>query len=217
MKMKNKKFLIVGALLFFVSALGFMEVSSNSETPLQNGLVSTPFAENGDAEKAIIETVENSYDIQAEAAYTGDLSKFPTVFINDPRFELDPYTLQVVREMTNQPDLKSGGWLDYKMAYYSWRINSTRHAEELRATAKAENRDLTEAEKASLVDPYGRSAPMPAQDGVNDLTLTFMSVEVKEDVATVVYSDGVVEAELTIVLVDGRWYIAAFKGLKIVF
>ncbi|HEX2997581.1 MAG TPA: hypothetical protein VHP14_22350, partial [Anaerolineales bacterium] len=109
--------------------------------------------------KQIMQTIENAYDIETEAVYTFDLSKFSTVFINDPRFPLPDATLQVVREMTDDLSLESAGYLDYKLAYYSWRVNSTLHAEAVLAKAKTENRDLTDEERQSLIDKYGRTAP----------------------------------------------------------
>lgn len=42
-----------------------------------------------------------------------------------------------------------------------------------------------------------------------------MSVDVSEDVATVILDDGTYTAELTLVLVDEKWYIAGFKGMSV--
>ncbi|MBI5964598.1 MAG: hypothetical protein HY863_14055 [Chloroflexi bacterium] len=69
-----------------------------------------------------MKTVEKANDVEAEAAYTFDIKKFPTVFINDLRFPVSSGTLETIRELTNNPSLESAGWLDYKAAFYSWRI-----------------------------------------------------------------------------------------------
>jgi hypothetical protein len=102
-------------------------------------------------EKEVIKTVEKAYDIESEAGYTFDLSKLSTAFINDPRYPLEPALLQTVRELSNDPSLESAGYLDYKMAYYTWRRDSILHSEAVHDKAKAENRDLTDEEKNPLL------------------------------------------------------------------
>ena len=72
-------------------------------------------------------------------------------------------------------------------------------------------------EKASLIDPQGRTAPARSLGSTRKLALTFMSVDVNDDIATVVLKDGTYTAELTLVFVDGKWYIAGFKGISLNF
>jgi hypothetical protein len=170
---------------------------------------------NSKDEKEVIKTVEKAYDIESEAGYTFDLSKLSTVFTNDQRFPLGPSTLQTVRELTNNPDLESAGYLDYKTAYYTWRRDSILQSDAVYEKAKAENRDLTDEEKKALIDSHGRIAPSRGQAPENNkLTLIFLSVEINDDVALVVVDDGPSTAELTLVLVDGNWYIAGIKGIS---
>jgi hypothetical protein len=45
------------------------------------------------------------------------------------------------------------------------------------------------------------------------LTLIFLSVELKDDIALVILDDGPATVELTMVLVKGNWYIADIKGI----
>jgi hypothetical protein len=163
--------------------------------------------------KEVIKTVERSYDIEAEAGYTFDITKFSDVFINDPRFPVSAGTLETVRELTNNPSLESAGYLDYKLAYYSWIIHATTHAEKIKEKAKKENRALTEEERKSLVDSKGRMAPARSESPTRSLPLTFFSVEINGDIATVVLDDGPRTIKLTLVMVDKKWYVAAYKGL----
>lgn len=130
--------------------------------------------------KEVIKAVERSYDIEAEAGYTFDITKFSDVFINDPRFPVSAGTLETVRELTNNPFLESAGYLDYKLAYYSWIIHATTHAEKIKEKAKAENRALTEEERRSLVDSYGRMAPARSQSPTRSLPLTFFQSKLTE-------------------------------------
>jgi hypothetical protein len=167
----------------------------------------------GDEAKEIIKTVERAYDVESEVVYDFDLSKLSTVFVNDPRFPLDSSTLQTVSELTNNPSLESAGFLDYKMAYYSWRRDATLHAETVYAKAKSENRDLTDEEKKSLVDPYGRIAPPRAKDTKREYNLTFLSVEINDDIALVVLDTVGTTVELTLVYVNDNWYITGIRGI----
>ncbi len=203
--MKKKLFSILSGLLIF-SALSFSDGISKQSTSTNN----IPDAKET---KEVMKTVERAYDIEAEAAYTSDLTKFPTVFINDPRFNVSPETLQTIRELTQNPSLESAGWLDYKMAYYSWTSAAILHAEKLKEKAKAENRGLTDEEKASLIDPQGRTAPARSERSTRKNPVMFLSVEIDEDIATVVLDDGPMTVQLTLVLVDKQWYIAGYKGL----
>lgn len=203
MKTRLIPFMIVFAIALLV-LLGFTQRS------LKQSLVVPDSKE----EKDVIRTVEKAYDIEAEAGYTFDLSKLSTVFINDPRFPLATSTLQTVRELTDNPNLESAGYLDYKMAYYAWRRDSILHSEAVHEKAKSENRELTDEEKKSLIDPYGRIAPAKGLAPENNkINLIFLSVEINDDIALVVLDDGPATAELTLVLVDGEWYIAGIKGI----
>ena len=165
--------------------------------------------------KEIIDTIERAYDIEVEAAYTFDLSKFPTVFINAPRFPVSPGTLETVRQLTLNPALESAGWLDYKMAFYSWRRDSTLFSEAVQVKAKAENRDLTEEERKSLRDPWGRTAPARSESPIRSIAINYLTIEINNDTATVTLRRGIYHSELKLVLVDGRWYFAKERFLSV--
>ena len=206
----SKKVLILGVLVLALVALGFSKgllIITRSESPAS--IPDTPES------KKIMKTIENAYNIEAEAAYTFDLKKFPTVFINDPRFPLPSSTLQIVREMTNDLSLETAGYLDYKLAFYTWRADTTLHFEEVQKKAKSENRALTAEEKRSLIDQYGRSAPARATGPKKKIPIRFISMEIVEDIATALIDDGPRTVELTLVLVDKEWYIAGIKGISI--
>ncbi len=210
----KKHLLIVSALLVIV-IWGFSVSLAGGKAPVSPpSIVSTSILDTKET-KEIMKTIERAYDIETEAANKFDISKFPTVFINDPRFNVDPATLEVVRQLTNHPELESAGWLDYKVAYYSWRINATLKEEALKERAKAEKRQLTNDEIKSLSDPWGRTAPGRALSSTRRIPLTFVSIDVKDDLAVVVLNDGTYTAELALVLVKGKWYIASFKGISL--
>jgi hypothetical protein len=165
--------------------------------------------------KKIIRAIERSYDVEVKAAYTLDFSKFPDVFINDSRYLMVPEGLELVRELSRNPSLESAGWLDYKMAYYSWIRDSILHSEAVHAKAKAENRALTPEERKSLIDPWGRVAPVRPKDSPRKVEVAYLSLEVNDDVAIVTLINGVYYSEVTLVLVDKKWYIAYVEHLSV--
>jgi hypothetical protein len=165
--------------------------------------------------KEIIRAIEKAYDVEARAAYTFDFSKFPDVFINDPRYLMDPEWLEVVRELSHNPSLESAGWLDYKMAYQSSRRDVILHSEAVQAKAKAENRELTLEERKSLNDPLGQPAPARSQSPVRKTQVAYLSLEVNDDVAVVTLIRGAYYSEVTLVLIDKNWYIAYERHLSI--
>ncbi len=165
--------------------------------------------------KEVIKAIEKAYSIEAKASYSFDFSKFSTIFTNDPRFPVSPGTLETVRQLTLNPTLETAGWLDYKIAYYSWMRDSILLAEAIHARAKSENRELAEEEKKLLKDPWGRTAPARAQSGDRKNIIRYLTVEINDDVAVVTLTRGMYYSELTLVLVDKNWYIAGEKYLSI--
>lgn len=208
--MKNRSILTILSLIILLGVT-FYAIFPKSDFNVKaiEAIPDTPEA------RKIMKTIEKAYAIEAEAAYKLKIEKFDTVFINDPRFPLDEWTLQTVRELTSNPSLESAGWLDYKMAMYSWRIEATIKKEKIEEKAKSENRGLTKEEKLSLIDENGRIAPSRSQSQTKIKPIIFISIEIHNDVATVVLDDGTYIAELYLVLVDGKWYIAGFQGISI--
>lgn len=170
-------------------------------------LLSPNFPDTQEAKK-VIKAIENSYDVEAKAAYTFDLSEFHTVFINDSRFPVMSDTLETVRQLTRKPSLESAGWLDYKMAYYSWVRDSILLFEAVHAKAKAENRDLTEEERKSLVDPWGRIAPARTTGFIRRAPITYLTLEITNDIATVTLLRDAYHSKLSLVLFNEEWYVA---------
>jgi hypothetical protein len=241
--MKKSLFLILGFILFFgvfslFSQLSIVEEPTN--TPTSEVIVETtnppiteptieltnePMVESGfelssdvpdsrDA-KEIIKTLEQAYTVEADAAYTFDFSKFPSVFVNDPRFPVSPGTLETVRQLTLNPALESAGWLDYKMAYYSWVRDSILLSEAVHAKAKAENRELTENEKKLLKDPWGRTAPARAEGPTRKNIINYLTLEINDDIANVTLIRGAYFSEVTLVLIHKKWYVANERFLSV--
>jgi len=178
--------------------------------------------------RQIQETVRRAYKIEAIAARTFDTSQFALVFTNDPAVKLEPSTIEFIREvakdvsrtdskleyLTSKADDRLG-YLDYKLAYYIWWKAGAEKIEMLQAVAKEEQRELTQAEKQSLIDTSGRIAPPRAQGEASVPKLKFWSIEIKEHMALAVYDDGPRTIEMTLVKKGGQWYLAGGKLLDL--
>lgn len=166
--------------------------------------------------KLIQEVVEKSYEIEAIAARTFDLSSFPSVFVNDPRGgELSSSTVEFVQSVYKDYSTQYFGYLDYKTAYYSWWKSGALRLEELQTNAAREKRSLTEDELRSLIDDDGRIAMPRSQGTPLPPTLEFTSIEVEGDEAIVVFDDGLRVNQMVLVKIDAHWYIAGNRILSL--
>jgi hypothetical protein len=146
----------------------------------------------------IINTVQKSEVIYSEALQTSDPGKFPTVFINDPRFPLSEGTLDTVRRLTDNPSLQSAGWLDYKIAYYTFQIKEGTYPQ---------MESFPSEPSQTLPSDFIWCSPPPS--------LIFLSLSIDDDLATVAIDEGATKYELTLVFVNDDWFIAAYKGISV--
>jgi hypothetical protein len=113
------------------------------------------------------------------------------------------------------------GYLDYKIAYYTWREKGALLYDQVWAKARSEGRDyLTEEELQSLVDTSGEVEPpriyaprLPTSIAFTP-ELTFTSIVIDNDLAKAVYDDSSQTREATLVKKDGKWYIAGIRILS---
>jgi hypothetical protein len=197
-------------LLLLLAALGRTDRSLPAKQPIYTSGIS-----DNEETWQVVRAIERAYDLQTAAAYSLEFSKFPTIFINDPRFPVSSGTLETIRELTRDYSITSAGYLDYKVAYYEWRRDAILHSEAIHDLAKSENRPLTAAERASLFDPQGRIAPAREESPVRQYAIKYLSVEVDGEIATAVINTGATTSELTLVIVERRWYIAAQQILSV--
>jgi len=163
----------------------------------------------------IRKVIEASYAIEAKAGRVFDTSKFQVVFINDPRGgELSQSTVEFI-ESNNGYHKASYGYLDYKLAYFSWWEKGAIQLETLFTKVKNENRKMTKDEMRSLFDQQGRLA-MPRLKGESvKKNLSFESIENKGDTAVAIFDDGPRTNQMILVKVENQWLIAGNKILSV--
>jgi hypothetical protein len=168
-----------------------------------------------DAEQ-IKEVIKKRYEIEAKAGRTFDTTLFDSVFINDARGgELSPSTVDFIVSVTDDAIKSNYGYLDYKLAYYSWWKSGATKFEELKAKADNEKRGITREELASLIDKKGRMAMPRLKGNFVPNQLNFISVEIQGGQATVVFDDGPRTNQMVMIRVDNKWYIAGNKFLSV--
>jgi hypothetical protein len=150
----------------------------------------------------IIKTVQKSEEIYMRALITSDPSEFPTVFINDPRFPVSPGTLETIKRLSNQPSLQSAGWLDYKLAYFSFQIKEGSFV----AAAYLHTPEASQTASPEFVwCDFSSSRP----------ELNILSMKIDNDITTVKIHEGATVYELTLVLIDNHWFIASYYGISV--
>ncbi len=208
--MKNKRLLLV----VLIGVVGAVLVASGSwGYGVRGQIPDTPDS------MQVQETIQLSYEIEAQVAHTFDDSLYPTIYVNDSRGgKITGTNLNLIQSMRNDYSLTedSVGFLDYKVAYNAWREKGALLVEQVWAKAKSEGRDyLTEDEAKSLMDPSGRVAQPRLPPSVKFTTnLTFISISIDGEVAKAVFDDGAQTQEMLLVKIDGKWYIAGLKILS---
>jgi hypothetical protein len=164
----------------------------------------------------IQDMLKNSYFVESSSAKTFDLSLFSSIFVNDQRGgELSPSTIEFIRSVSGDYISESFGYLDYKIAYYTWWKAGALKLETLQARANLENRELTEDELKTLIDDHGRVAMPRSQSSNTNIALRFISIEIEGEKAIVIYDDGLRTNQAILLKIDDNWYIAGNKILSL--
>ena len=208
MKWKSFSIIIVSIVLLSISVIPSSTFVSKSHA--YEGLPQSMDAD------LIIETIQKSYEIENSVAMTFDLFLLEKVYVNDQRGgELSSSTSEFVRSVVGDHSPNNLGYLDYKIAYFSWWKAGALKLEDLKSRAIKENRNLTESELKSLIDENGRVA-MPRSQGIQASTeLHFISLDIVDDVATSVFDDGLRTNQMILVKLGSQWYIAGNKILSL--
>ena len=205
----EKKRLLLATITIFLIVLGMtaFTLMSRQEVRAFSGIPDT------DDSRLIQETIVRSYKIEAETAMTFNTSGFASVFVNDARVgELIPTQLKFMQDITQNPSKTNFGYLEYKIAYYTWWGRGAESVEQLQAKVAKEGRNLTTEEMQSLVDSTGRIAPYRSTI-TKPPEIEFKSIVIDGDRAITTFDDGPRTNEMTLVKINGSWFIAGNKIL----
>lgn len=176
-------------------------------TYIQNSELSKVDVPDTPETREIIKQIETALDIEARCSF--DFSIFPSVYVNHLRYPLDSEKLEFIRNATDNPSLETAGYLDYKLTYHSWWLEGKRQWEEIYTKAREEKRDISEEEQKAFLESKWGKYPGGYCTSKRTSQLRFISILVESDIATVVLVLGHHRPkELTLVFVEGQWYIA---------
>jgi hypothetical protein len=216
--MKTLFYILIALLLVVVSVLlsfansefqvNNISATLTSDKTIDEGL---PTLIHDDSRELITEVLTRACQILINASVTFDISEFSSVFANDPRFPvyLSDYPLLV--KYFPDPSAETGGYLDYLVAYYTWRKEGTLLFESIQKSMASENRtSMTNDEISSLQEIGIPPARLRLEDwSVDTLNCVpnILSLDVKGDLAVVVISEGATTSKQHIVKKGEQWYI----------
>jgi hypothetical protein len=109
---------------------------------------------------------------------------------------------------------KGQGFLSFELAYFGdWKLG-TEKLEHLQATAKAENRDLTQDELRSLIGPNGIASGR-RKEPVHKTPVTYLNFTIEGSQALVKFDDGAVTQNMFFIKTKNGWRIVGKHGLQV--
>lgn len=209
--------LAVTVLVLSVFVLSFQDKADNRSLQLNSTKVVSIPAEDKDL---ILETLTRACQLSIKAGATFDISEFPTVFVNDPRFTVRLSDYPLLANYFPNTSVETAGYLDYKIAYYRWWEEGTLRLESIQQTMKDENRDYMTSDEVSFLQetgiPPARISPEDfSAESENCSQIIVTLLEVKDDFAIVVVEEGATTSEHYLVKKNGQWCIIGRRIVKL--
>jgi hypothetical protein len=181
--------------------------------------VSIAISNSGSSDDAAIkDVIVRSYSVRADALTSGDISQFPTVFINDPSVPLKAENADFLKKVRDrygnavQP-ITGDGLLAYESAKVLDRHQNLAPFQHIEATAKAEGRILTPQELRSVTQVDGNPPAAIVKGGQANVVLT--NVVINGNHAVVTYETSATTSRATLVNTASGWRIAGLETLKV--
>ena len=169
-------------------------------------------------EAARVKTVmERAYDLIGTAAQTYDVSGFAAVFVDTADYPLSPKQQEGVAAVLGAEAAQKAGYLTAMQAHYMSLGQGAKLLQAALARAKAEGRELSAAEFQALIKANHDQVPTLSGPVVAKTMLTYESIEIAGDRATVRHDDGAALQEAILLKVKGQWYIAGITPVWVHF
>jgi len=164
----------------------------------------------------IIATIERAYALLDTPVELLDFDEFDAVFIDHPDYlkEISAQRRTALHEqITEQLGAEAAQTFGYRTSMKSKRIADKNRIIQVRSAmerAKAENRELTQAELDEIAKQNQGTIP-----ALSDLSappfvrkLEYFSLKIDGDTARAVYDEGVTGLTAILKRIDGKWYVA---------
>jgi hypothetical protein len=169
-------------------------------------------------ESAIKAVIEQSFWLDGVAARTFDVSRFPSVYADDPSVQLSKEQSEfMARVRAANPGATIGsGFLDYKLAFYRhWQTGAAK-LERVQESAQSQGRQVTAAELQSISE--GGQPPPPRRTDPNyRVKLRFDSITVDGNRAEAVFDSGLVLERMYLLKTADGWRITGERLIDVHF
>lgn len=165
----------------------------------------------------IMAAMDTAYEMLGNAGQTFDAIDFSQVFTDTADYPLSDQQREAVANVLGESVAQHAGYLT---AMSAQTIAHGQGAKLLRAAldkAKAENRDLTTVEFQELLKANQGQPPTLGSSITAKTTLTFNSIAIDGDRATVEYDDGAALQRAILVRSQGKWLIAGITPIWVHF
>lgn len=198
-------FAILVALVFAAWSAQSNRIRAGSEAP-------------NSPEAASVKTVmERAYDLIGAAAQTYDVSGFAAVFIDTADYHLTAKQQEGVAAIVGAEAAQKAGYLTAMQAHYMSLGQGAKLLQAALAQAQAEGRQLSAAEFQAIIKANHDQVPTLSGPVVAKTMLTYESIEIAGDRATVRHDDGAALQEAILLKVKGQWYIAGITPVWVHF
>lgn len=165
----------------------------------------------------IMTAMETAYEVLGIAGQTFDVLSFSQVFTDTADYPLSDQQREAVANVLGESVAQHAGYLT---AMSAQTIAHGQGAKLLRSAldkAKAENRDLTAVESQELLKANQGQPPTLGSSIIAKTTLTFNSIAIDGDRATVEYDDSAALQRAILVRSQGKWLIAGITPIWVHF
>lgn len=169
-------------------------------------------------QEVIKNVIDRSYAVFASGLVDLDSSKFDSVYVNAPGFQLDEGRASFVQQVRERYVAKDelpneDGWLSFRVAQVIDRRYSITAYQQAEAAAKAQGRAMTKDEFLSTAGVTGQvAAPNVIQ---RPMSVDVIELKLDDNRAEVVYDDGAVTARAFLIKTDDGWRIAGVDALDV--
>lgn len=208
-KKKNILVAIVIVTIVLVSIVLLQPYQANASP----GIPNSPDAQQ------IMAVMDRAYQLIGHASQSFDVSEFSAVFVDTDDYEITDEQRDAIAATLGVPisDVGNIGYLTAMQLKYVSMGQGASLLREAMKKAKAENRQLSPADLQELAKANHGKLPSLGSPVTKKTVLTFESIEIEGDRASVRYDDGAALQEAILVKVNGKWLIASIKPIWIHF
>ncbi len=208
----SRKSLSLAVIVLIIAAI-FIAAWSAQSNRIKAGS-EVPNSPEASSVKAVM---ERAYDLIGTAAQTYDVTGFATVFVDTADYRLTPKQQEGVAAILGAEVAQKAGYLTAMQAHYISLGQGSQLLQAALVQAKAEGRELSAEEFQAIIKANHDQIPTLPSPVVAKTNLTYESLEIAGDRATLRYDDGAALQDAILVRIKEQWYIAGITPVWVHF